>query len=211
MTIAQAIPFLRASEAAYTTKALHLAIRLKCDKQSVPIRGSIALPRQLPSKTKVAVFARGQDAVDAKKAGAYVVGAEDLVKRVTDGVIDFDKCLSTPECVPLLAKLARILGPKGLMPNVKRGTVVKNVAAAILDADRNLDFRQRSGDVVRMPIAQTTFTDEEIRRNIEAVLKQVTAMGAKPGSGSKGISTINQIVFSSTHGPGIPLIVEAAV
>lgn len=211
MTIPQALPYLRASEAAYSTKALHLAIRLKCDKQAVPIRGTIALPRQLPSKTKVAVFARGQDAVDAKNAGAYIVGAEDLVKRVTDGIIDFDKCLATPECVPLLAKLARTLGPKGLMPNAKRGTVVKNVAAAILAADRNLDFRQRSGNVVRMPVAQTNFTDDEIKKNIEAVVKLVAETGAKTDGSGKGVSTIDQVIFSSTHGPGIPLTIEAAL
>lgn len=211
MTVAQALPFLRASEAAYSSKALHLAIRLKCDKQAVPIRGSIALPKQLPSKTKIAVFARGQDAIEAKEAGAYIVGAEDLVKRVNEGLIDFDKCLATPECVPLISKLARVLGPKGLMPNAKRGTVVKNVAAAILAADRNLDFRQRSGDVVRMPVARTNFTDDEIRRNVEAVVKKVTELGARSGTGSKGISTIDQVVFSSTHGPGIPLILEASI
>ena len=211
MTVSQALPYLRASEAGYKTKALHLAIRLKTDKQAIPIRGSIALPRQLPSKTKVAVFARGQDAINAKEAGAYIVGAEDLVKRVNDGIIDFDKCLATPECVPLIAKLARVLGPKGLMPNPKRGTVVKNVAAAILAADRNLDFRQRSGDVVRMPVAQTTFTDEEIRKNIEAVIKNVAELGARKGGNGKGVSTIDQVVFSSTHGPGIPLLLEAAV
>jgi len=211
MTIAQALPYLRASETAYKTKMLHLAIRLKCDKQSVPIRGSIALPKQLPSKTKVAVFARGQDAADAKAAGAYIVGAEDLVKRITDGVIDFDKCLATPECVPLIAKLARTLGPKGLMPNAKRGTVTKNVAAAISEADRNLDFRQRSGEVVRMPVAQTTFTDDEIKRNIEAVIKKVTELGTRTNSGGKGVSTIDQVVFSSTHGPGIPLLIEASL
>lgn len=211
MTIAQAIPILRASEAAYATKSLHLAIRLKTDKQAVPIRGSIALPRQLPSKTKVAVFARGQDALDAKNAGAYIVGAEDLVKRINEGVIDFDKCLATPDCVPLIGKLARILGPKGLMPNEKRGTVVKNVAAAILAADRNLDFRQRSGDVVRMPIARTDFTEEEIKRNIEAVVKLVADVGNKSSSSGKGVSTIDQIIFSSTHGPGIPLQIEAGI
>lgn len=211
MSITQAIPYLRASEAAYSTKALHLAIRLKSDKQAIPIRGTIALPRQLPSKTKVAVFARGQDALDAKNAGAYIVGAEDLVKRVTDGIIDFDKCLATPECVPLLAKLARTLGPKGLMPNAKRGTVVKNVAAAILAADRNLDFRQRSGSVVRMPVAQTIFTDDEIKKNIEAVVKLVAETGAKTDGTGKGVSTIDQIIFSSTHGPGIPLTIEAAL
>ncbi|CCG84659.1 protein of unknown function [Taphrina deformans PYCC 5710] len=210
MTITEATRYLRASEAGYSTKSLHLAIRLKCDKQSVPLRGSIALPRQLPTKTKIAVFARGQDAIAAKEAGAYVVGAEDLVKRITDGVIDFNKCLATPECVPLIAKLARTLGPKGLMPNVKRGTVTKNVAAAILAADRNLDFRQRSGDVVRMPVAHTTFTDEEIEKNIKAVLKKVTDMGSRE-DGKKGVSSIDQIVFSSTHGPGIPLVIEATV
>lgn len=211
MTISQAIPYLRASEAGYTTKALHLAIRLKSDKQAVPIRGTIALPRQLPSKTKVAVFARGQDAVDAKNAGAYIVGAEDLVKRVADGIIDFDKCLATPECVPLIAKLARTLGPKGLMPNPKRGTVVKNVAAAIQAADRNLDFRQRSGSVVRLPVAHTNFSDDEIRKNIEAVIKLVAETGSRTDGGGRGVSTIDQIVFSSTHGPGIPLSIEAAV
>ena len=187
-----------------------MAIRLRCDKSSVPIRGSIALPRQLPSKTKIAVFAQGQDALDAKAAGAYIVGAEDLVKRVQDGIIDFDKCLATPECVPMIGKLARTLGPKGLMPNAKRGTVIKNVAAAITAADRNLDFRQRSGDVVRLPVAQTTFTDEEVKRNIEAVVKKITELGAtSPGRGGRGSSTIDQVVLNSTHGPGIPLLLEA--
>ena len=206
MTIVQAIPYLRASEAPYASKALDLAIRLKVGKQSVPIRGTIALPRQLPSKTKVAVFARGQDAIDAKQAGAYIVGAEDLVKRIADGIIDFDKCLATPECVPLISKLARTLGPKGLMPNAKRGTVTKTVAAAILAADRNLDFRQRSGNVVRLPVAQTTFTDDEIEHNIEAVVKLVAELGSRsPEKNGKGTSSIEQVVLSSTHGPGIPL------
>lgn len=208
MTIAQAVPFLRASEAAYNSKALHLAVRLKSDKQAIPIRGTIALPRQLPSKTKVAVFARDQDAVDAKAAGAYIVGAEDLVKRIQDGIIDFDKCLATPECVPLISKLARTLGPKGLMPNEKRGTVAKNIAAALLAAEQNLDFRQRSGTVVRLPVAHTNFTDDEIKKNIEAVVKLIAQKGSS-SNGGKGVSSIDQVVLSSTHGPGIPLIIEA--
>ncbi|ORY87761.1 ribosomal protein L1-like protein, partial [Protomyces lactucae-debilis] len=176
----QAAALLRAAEAGAAKKSLHLAIRLKQDKSATPLRGSIALPRRLPSKSKICVFARGQDAANAKAAGAYLVGAEDLVTRIQDGNVDFDKCLATPECVPLIAKLARTLGPKGLMPSAKRGTVVKNVAQAIEDAERNLDFRQKgSGAVLRLPVAQSGFTDDEIKKNIEAVLSMVTEMGSK--------------------------------
>jgi large subunit ribosomal protein L1 len=210
MSIAQAVAVLRAAEAGAATRSIHLAIRLKQDKSATPLRGSIALPKNLPSKTKIAVFARGQDAIDAKSAGAFLVGAEDLVQRIQDGVIDFDKCLATPECVPLIGKLARTLGPKGLMPSAKRGTVVKNVGQAITDAERNLDFRQKgSGSVLRLPVARCSFSDDEIKKNIEAVLVKIGELGSKPvDGGSRGLSTIEQVVCSSAHGPGIPLNLE---
>ena len=214
MTVTDAIPYLRASEAAYTTKSLHLSLRLKLEKSSVPLRGSLTLPRPLPTKQRIAVFATtAQDRESALKAGASVVGGEDLATSIVDGSskIDFDKCLATYEAADQLfkrfPKLARVLGPKGLMPNAKRGTVVRDISGAILAATKDVDYRQRSGPVVRLAVARTDFADDEIVRNVNHVVSTLAEIGARGTAGKgKGVTGIDQVVLSSTHGPGIPLI-----
>lgn len=213
MSVECAIPYLRASEAAYSTKSLHLALRLKLEKSSVPLRGSLTLPRPLPTRQRIAVFATtAADREAALRAGASVVGAEDLVSRILDeGRVDFDKCLATVDAADTLfkrfPKLARTLGPKGLMPNAKRGTVVRDIGGAIGAATRDVDYRQRSGPVVRLAVARTDFSDAEIAANVEHVVRTLTDIGARGTAGKgKGVTGIDQIVLSSTHGPGIPLL-----
>ncbi|BFZ53149.1 hypothetical protein PYCC9005_000172 [Savitreella phatthalungensis] len=213
MPLTSALSFLRAAEAPYPrATTLSLAVRLRLEKQSVPLRGTLSLPKPLPSKTRVAVFTGSVAERDAAlAAGASVAGGEELVRQVLDeGKIDFDKCLATTAgmsgVVAKAPKLARVLGPKGLMPNAKRGTVVSDIAAALAAAATDVDYRQRAGPVVRMPVASTTFADEEVLGNVQYAVRKLQALGSAGTAGKGvGVTSIDQVVLSSTHGPGIPI------
>eukprot|EP00965_Chrysotila_dentata_P244802 6206180-Pleurochrysis_carterae.AAC.4 len=154
-------------------EAVELSVVLNIDvsRSDERVRGTCVLPHGTGKSVRVGVFARDKAAIDALNAGADVVGAEDLVKQVQDGSINFDRCLATPDMLPLLAKVARILGPKGLMPSPKRGTVVADIAPAVALAKAGeLEFKMQEHGVVTGSVGKISFSDEQIINNSLAFL-----------------------------------------
>jgi large subunit ribosomal protein L1 len=164
------------------------------------VRGVCNLPNGSGRTLRVAVFARGAKAEEAKKAGADVVGAEDLVERVQGGTIDFDRCIATPDMMPLVGRLGKVLGPRGLMPNPKVGTVTMDIANAVFAAKGgSVEFRAEKAGIVQAAVGKVSFDTEKLSGNIRAFVDAVAK--AKP-TGAKG-TYIQKIAISSTMGPGI--------
>ncbi|OLL21783.1 54S ribosomal protein L1, mitochondrial [Neolecta irregularis DAH-3] len=205
LTVSEAARYLRAAEIGYPchSSAISLDVRLRTEKGVAPVRGSVKLPHSIASKPKVCVFATGKHAQVALKAGADFVGGEELVEKVKGGFLDFDKCYAHPDMLSLLKPLGKILGPKGLMPSAKRGTVTINLVHALRVAEGKIDFREKGGHV-RMKIAKIDFRDSQIQENVQVIIENVRA-------GQEKIDTkvnlgIEEISLTSTNGPGIPLV-----
>jgi large subunit ribosomal protein L1 len=183
-------------------ETIEVAVNLGVDPRHADqmVRGVANLPNGSGRSARVAVFARGDRAEEAKKAGADVVGAEDLVEQVQKGTIDFDRCIATPDMMPLVGRLGKILGPRGLMPNPKVGTVTNDVAQAIRDAKGGaVEFRVEKAGIVQAGVGKASFTLEALTQNVRALLDAVSK--AKP-SGAKG-TYMKRIALSSTQGPGV--------
>ena len=166
------------------------------------VRGVVALPNGSGRTVRVAVFARGAKADEARAAGADVVGAEDLVERVTAGNIDFDRCIATPDLMPLVGRLGKVLGPRGLMPNPRVGTVTMDVTSAVKGAKGgSVEFRVEKAGIVHAGIGKASFSGDKLVANIRAFADAVAK--AKP-SGAKG-TFVQRIAISSTMGPGIKI------
>jgi large subunit ribosomal protein L1 len=164
------------------------------------VRGVVSLPSGTGRSQRVAVFARGAKAEEAKKAGADIVGAEDLVERVQGGQVDFDKCIATPDLMPLVGRLGKVLGPRGLMPNPKVGTVTMDVTSAIKDAKGGaVEFRAEKAGIIQAGIGKASFEETAIIANIKAFADAVQK--SRP-SGAKG-TFVQRIAISSTMGPGV--------
>ena len=164
------------------------------------VRGVVNLPNGTGKVLRVAVFAKGDKAEEARKAGADLVGAEDLVTIVQGGKIDFDRCISTPDMMGLVGRLGKVLGPRGMMPNPKVGTVTMNVAQAVKDAKGGaVEFRVEKAGIVQAGIGKASFTEKAILENIKAFFDAVAR--SKP-AGSKG-TYIKRVALSSTMGPGV--------
>ena len=166
------------------------------------VRGVCVLPNGTGKNVRVAVFARGDKADEAKAAGADIVGAEELVQEVQGGKIDFDRCIATPDMMPLVGRLGKVLGPRGLMPNPKVGTVTPDVTAAVNDAKGGaVQFRVEKAGIVHAGVGKVSFSEEAITQNVKALVDAVQK--AKP-SGAKG-SYLKRIAVSSTMGPGVKI------
>jgi large subunit ribosomal protein L1 len=166
------------------------------------VRGMVSMPHGTGKKIKVVVFARGDKAEAAKKAGADEVGAEDLMEKINGGFTDFDRCIATPDMMGIVGRLGKVLGPKGLMPNPKLGTVTPNVADAVKAAKSGqVEFRLDKASIVHAGVGKASFTEEQLAANIKAFIDAVTK--AKP-SGVKG-NYIKKIGISSTMGLGFKL------
>jgi large subunit ribosomal protein L1 len=164
------------------------------------VRGVVSLPNGTGRSQRVAVFARGDKAEEARKAGADVVGAEDLVETVQKGTIDFDRCIATPDMMPLVGRLGKVLGPRGLMPNPKVGTVTNDVAAAIKDAKGGaVEFRVEKAGIIQAGVGKASFAEPQLVENIRAFTDAVQK--ARP-AGAKG-TFIQRVAISSTMGPGV--------
>ncbi|MEM7695912.1 MAG: 50S ribosomal protein L1 [Pseudomonadota bacterium] len=164
------------------------------------VRGVCILPNGTGKEVKVAVFARGDKAEEAKAAGADIVGAEELVAEVQGGKIDFERCIATPDMMPLVGRLGKVLGPRGLMPNPKVGTVTPDVAKAVKDAKGGaVEFRVEKGGIVHGPVGKVSFDEGQLVENVRAFWDAVNR--AKP-SGAKG-TYMKKAAMSSTMGPGI--------
>lgn len=185
-------------------ETIDVAIRLGVDpKQSdQQVRGAIALPHGLGKNVRVVVFAKGPKEAEAKNAGADYVGSDDLVAKINDGWLDFDKAIATPDMMATVSKVAKVLGPRGLMPNPKVGTVTMNVGDAVTAEKKGkLDFRVDKAGIVHAGIGKKSMGEQKLLENYEALMGQV--IKAKPAT-SKGIY-IKTITLSSTMGPGIKL------
>jgi large subunit ribosomal protein L1 len=183
-------------------ETIEIAMNLGVDPRHADqmVRGVCQLPHGSGRKLRVGVFAKGDKAEEAKKAGADVVGAEDLVEQVQKGVIEFDRCIATPDMMPLVGRLGKVLGPRGLMPNPKVGTVTADVAAAVGAAKGGaVEFRVEKAGVIHAGVGKASFTEEALVENIRAFTDAVNK--AKP-SGAKG-TFVKRIAVTSTMGPGI--------
>ena len=185
-------------------ETIEVALNLGVDPRHADqmVRGVCQLPNGSGRKLRVGVFAKGAKAEEAKKAGADVVGAEDLVEQVQKGVIDFDRCIATPDMMPLVGRLGKVLGPRGLMPNPKVGTVTMDVAQAVAGAKGGaVEFRVEKAGIVQAGVGKASFTEQALVENIRALVDAV--MKAKP-SGSKG-TFMKRIAVTSTMGPGVKI------
>jgi len=182
---------------------LHLGIDPKKADQN--IRGTISLPKGLGKTQRVVVFAEGSQAEEAKAAGADEVGAQDLIERIQDGWLDFDVAIAVPAMMRQVGRLGRILGPKGLMPSPKSGTVTDNVAEAVREFKAGkIEYRADSGGNVHVPVGKKSFPPEDLKANIEAFIERIRQV--KPSS-AKGRYILGA-ALSTTMGPGIRLAVS---
>lgn len=185
-------------------ETVELALRLGVDPRHSDqiVRGSVVLPHGLGKKVRVLVFAKGQKEKEAVEAGADYVGAEDLVDRIQKGWLDFDSAIATPDLMSMVSKLGKILGPRGLMPNPKMGTVTMDVAKAVKEAKAGrVEFRVDKAGNLHVPVGKVSFGKERLRENINTILENVLRL--KPPS-SKG-TYIKGITISTTMSPGIKI------
>lgn len=183
-------------------ETVEVAIRLGVDprKADQMVRGTVVLPHGTGKPVKVLVFAKGEKAKEAEEAGADYVGAEELVQKISSGWLEFDKAVATPDMMPLVGRLGKILGPRGLMPNPKTGTVTQDVARAIEEIRAGkIEYRVDKGGNIHAPIGKVSFGPKKLKENFLALMKSV--IKAKPPS-SKG-TYLRNITISTTMGPGI--------
>jgi large subunit ribosomal protein L1 len=200
-----AVTFLKANKIASFDETAELAFRLGVDptKSDQSVRGTVSLPHGTGKDVRVIVFATGPAAEAAEAAGAVAVGFEDLIKKVTDGWTEFDVAVATPEAMKEVRKLGKVLGPRGLMPNPKTGTVTEDTATAVnqFKAGR-VEFKMDRHGNVAVPFGKLSFTEEQLVENARALIEAVQA--AKP-SAVKGVY-IKHITVTSTMGPGLRLV-----
>jgi len=183
-------------------ETIEVALNLGVDPRHADqmVRGVCILPNGSGRTLRVGVFARGAKADEAKAAGADVIGAEDLVEIVQGGKIDFDRCIATPDMMPLVGRLGKVLGPRGMMPNPKVGTVTMDIAGAVAAAKGgSVEFRVEKAGIVHAGIGKASFSAEKLSENIKAFVDSVAK--AKP-AGSKG-TYLERIAISSSMGPGV--------
>jgi len=179
---------------------IHVRTGLNVRHADEQLRGTIALPHGLGKEVTIAVFAQGPKAAEAEAAGADIVGAEDLAKRVEEGFTDFDVAIATPDLMPLVGRLGRVLGPSGKMPNPKVGTVTMDVAKAVEEAKAGkVEYRTDRTAIVHLVIGKTSFPEQQLLENYAAVIEELVR--AKP-SAAKG-KYLKTITMASTMGPGV--------
>lgn len=198
----EAVKLVRSNAVAKFDETVEIAMNLGVDPRHSDqmVRGVVNLPNGTGRSVRVAVFARGDKADEATSAGADIVGAEELVEQVQGGAIDFDRVIATPDMMPLVGRLGKVLGPRGLMPNPKVGTVTPDVANAVKDAKGGaVEFRVEKAGIVQAGVGKASFTDDALAENVRAFTDAVSR--AKP-SGAKG-TYIKRVSVTSTQGPGI--------
>jgi large subunit ribosomal protein L1 len=200
----EAVKLVKSNASSKFDETVELAINLGVDPKHADqmVRGVVNLPNGTGRTLRVAVFARGAKADEARNAGADVVGAEDLVASVQGGTIDFDRCIATPDMMPLVGRLGKVLGPRGLMPNPKVGTVTTDVTSAVKASKGGaVEFRTEKAGIVQGSVGKASFDDSQLAANIRAFVDAVNK--AKP-SGAKG-TYMERAALSSTMGPGVKL------
>lgn len=201
-SIEEAIELVKENAFAKFDETVDIAVNLGVDpkKSDQMVRGTIVLPYGTGKSVRVLVFAKGEKEKEAKDAGADHIGAEDLVERIQQGWLEFDKAVATPDLMGLVGKLGKILGPRGLMPNPKLGTVTFDIAKAVKEIKAGkVEYKVEKAGIVHIPVGKVSFDKEKLLENAKAILKSV--MKAKPAT-SKG-KYIKKITLSSTMGPGV--------
>lgn len=204
LTVEEAVSIIKRNATAKFDETIELAVNLGVDTRHADqmVRGVIGLPNGTGKTIRVAVFARDAKADEAKDAGADIVGAEDLMQTVQAGTIEFDRCIATPDMMPIVGRLGKVLGPRNLMPNPKVGTVTMEVADAVKSAKGGeVQFRAEKGGVVHAGVGKASFDEEKLTQNIRAFVNAVAK--AKP-TGAKG-SYMKKIALSSTMGAGVTI------
>lgn len=198
----EAIKLIKQTATAKFDETVEIAMNLGVDPRHADqmVRGVCQLPNGTGRAVRVAVFAKPERQDEARKAGADVVGAEDLVEEIQKGNINFDKCIATPDMMPLVGRLGKILGPRGLMPNPKVGTVTNDIAAAVQAAKGGaVEFRVEKAGIIHAGIGKTSFSESALAENVRAFTDAV--MKAKP-AGAKG-TFLKKMALTSTMGPGV--------
>ena len=206
----EAVKTVKALASAKFDETVELALNLGVDPRHADqmVRGTVNLPHGTGKTVRVAVFAKGDKADEARAAGADIVGAEDLAEQITAGQMDFDRVIATPDMMGVVGKLGRVLGPRGLMPNPKLGTVTPNVAQAVKDAKAGqVQFRVEKAGIVHAGVGKVSFPEAKLAENIKAFVEAVNK--AKP-SGAKG-TYLKRAALSSTMGPGVKLEIASLV
>jgi len=210
VTVEEAVALIKGNTNVKFDETIEIAMNLGIDPRHADqmVRGVVGLPNGTGKTMRVAVFARGPKAEEAEKAGADIVGAEDLMEIVQSGKIDFDRCIATPDMMPIVGRLGKVLGPRNLMPNPKVGTVTMDIKEAVEAAKGGqVQFRAEKGGVVHAGIGKLSFDEAKLVENVRAFIGAVAR--AKP-AGSKG-TYMKKIALSSTMGPGVTVSVEKAV
>ena len=202
--LGEALRLLKERSSVKFDETIEVAMNLGVDPRHADqmVRGVVNLPNGTGRSVRVAVFARGDKAEEAKAAGADIVGAEDLVDIVQKGTIDFDRCIATPDMMPLVGRLGKVLGPRGMMPNPKVGTVTTDVAAAVKASKGGaVEFRVEKAGIVQAGVGKVSFDVKALEENVRAFTDAVNR--AKP-SGAKG-NYVKKVSVTSTMGPGLKL------
>jgi large subunit ribosomal protein L1 len=208
--LGEAVNLVKGNAVAKFDETIEVALNLGVDPKHADqmVRGMVSLPHGTGKSIRVAVFAKGDKAEEAKSAGADIVGAEDLVEKIQKGEVDFDRCVATPDMMALVGRLGKVLGPRGLMPNPKLGTVTPDVSEAIKAAKGGqIEFRVEKEGIIHAGVGKASFSEEALADNIKQFISAVNK--AKP-SGAKG-TYLKKISLSSTMGPGLKINVASVV
>ncbi|KAJ53995.1 50S ribosomal protein L1 [Actibacterium mucosum KCTC 23349] len=209
VTVEEAVALVKGNAKAKFDETIEIAMNLGVDTRHADqmVRGTVNLPNGTGKSVRVAVFARGAKAEEAQAAGADIVGAEDLMETVQGGTIEFDRCIATPDMMPIVGRLGKILGPRNLMPNPKVGTVTMDVTDAVKNAKGGeVQFRAEKAGVVHAGVGKASFDEAKLVENVRAFVDAVQK--AKP-TGAKG-AYMKKVSLSSTMGPGISISVDSA-
>ncbi len=210
ISVAEAVALVKGNAKAKFDETVEVAMNLGVDPRHADqmVRGVVSLPNGTGKAVRVAVFARGPKAEEAEKAGADIVGAEDLMETIQGGKIDFDRCIATPDMMPIVGRLGKVLGPRNLMPNPKVGTVTMDVATAVAAAKGGeVQFKAEKAGVVHAGVGKASFDEAQLAENVKAFVAAVHK--AKP-TGAKG-TYIKKIAISSTMGPGVSIDLGDAI
>ncbi len=209
ITVEDAVKLIKSAASAKFDETVEIAMNLGVDPRHADqmVRGVVALPNGTGKNVRVAVFARGAKADEAKAAGADIVGAEDLMEQIQAGNINFDRCIATPDLMPLVGRLGKILGPRNLMPNPKVGTVTMDVKTAVEGAKGGeVQFKVEKAGVIHAGVGKVSFDDGKLAQNIRAFVDAVSK--ARP-TGAKG-TYLKKVSLSSTMGPGVSVDISSA-
>ena len=204
VAVEDAVKAVKAGATAKFDETIEVSLNLGIDPRHADqqVRGVVALPNGTGKSVRVAVFARGDKAEEAKAAGADIVGAEDLMEQVQGGMLDFDRCIASPDMMAVVGRLGKVLGPRNLMPNPKLGTVTPNVGEAVKAAKGGeVQFRAEKNGIIHAGVGKASFSEEAILENVRAFIKAIQA--ARP-AGAKG-TFMKRAAISSTMGPGVKI------